>query len=134
MTIFASVKTASVIKDILKHAVCWILLLQLANISVDHVDFRHSVNSSDAGKDPSSINEIESIYEWLAEGVYNIDVPEAADDEEIDSASQTIELYFFPKITGKMPLPIVLIHHHSRYHNHAYPVYREPTSPPPRIA
>jgi hypothetical protein len=122
----------NLIKNI-KLVVCWILFLQLINISINPPDLQHPKFSSITNKEDLTINKIESVYELIVEGVSDEEVPES-DEDETDTTSQSFVLYFFSKICSKLPALNYPIEHFSHYHNNFPSVTKEAHFPPPKFA
>ena len=122
-----------VIKHITARVVCWILLLQLINISIDPPDMERATYASDSGEEDLSINDIESIYELVAEKVFDEDVPES-DENDIDTASQTFDLYCITAQDGLQAFYDYFIDYEAQYLNHLSTDSPEPGFPPPKSA
>lgn len=120
------------IKNISKHIVCWILLLQMINISIDSPNLKHQDHSAKTLKEDLSINEIESVCELIAEGVFDTEMPES-DEDDIDSSSPSVELYFFERPCSKLQAFISPIEHFSYYYNNFLSICQEPNAPPPKF-
>jgi len=118
-------------KHIIKQFVCWILLLQILNVSIDTPDIHLQRNGLLTPKEDLSINEIESVYELVAEGVYGNDMPET-DDNDIDTTSESFKLYCFSPFLSTAAVLDFPIMRCSYYQKHLPQVYTEPTSPPPK--
>ncbi len=121
-----------VIKNIVKKVICWILLLQIINISVDPPDLNVRAYDTATSKKESSFDETESVYELIAEGVFDEKVPES-DEDEMDTSSPSFELYFFNRSCSRLPALVFPLHHSPHYHNNFLSLHQEPHSPPPKI-
>ena len=121
------------IKNIITQVVCWILLLQVINISINPRDFKHPRYSSTASKEDLSINETESIYELIAEGVFDEDVPESNEDD-IDTSSPSVELYFFTASCNTLPTLELPLEHFPRCNKSFPSLHHEPLFQPPKQA
>lgn len=119
------------IRHISKLVVGWILLIQLINISVDPPDLvvykNHTVTAEDL-----TINEAESIYELIAEGIFDLDVPEAEDNDQ-DEQLKTFNLYFLASPDTGISLPSFPEPHDSGYNASLLTSYPEPNAPPPKF-
>jgi hypothetical protein len=122
-----------VIRNIIKQVICWILLLQMINISIDPPDFKHPKHSSVTNKKALSIEETESFYELIAEGVFDKEVPESNEDE-IDTSSPSFELYLITRICTKLPALAFPVEHFPQYYTSFSSINQEPHSPPPKFA
>ncbi|MGZ8550556.1 MAG: hypothetical protein ACXWV2_07835 [Chitinophagaceae bacterium] len=110
-----------------------ILLLQMINLSINPPDFRQlsgRFNSQDQG---ISLNEIESIYELVAEGFFYENVPDS-EDQDTDASFILLDLFSFTQghsATIVIPHTIQLI---SYYQSGTSLIYPQPDTPPPRQA
>jgi hypothetical protein len=123
----------NLIKNIIKQVVCWILLLQIINISIDPPDLKHLRSGSITGEENLSVNKIESVYELIVEGVSDEEVPESEEDE-IDTTSQSLVLYFFSKMFNQLPIADFSVKHVSFHQTNFPSVTMEPHIPPPKQA
>lgn len=121
------------IKNIISKIICWILLLQIVNISINPPDLQRPKYTSVTHQDDLSINKIESIYEFISENILDVEVPES-EEEEIDTSSPTLELYFYKRTYSKLQAFVFPIEHFSHYSNRFPSVHKEPSSPPPKFA
>jgi hypothetical protein len=121
------------IKNIIKQVVCWILLLQIINISINPPDAKHAKYSSITDKEDLLINETESIYELIAEGLFNEDVPESNEDD-IDTSSPSVELYFSTGIFSTLPAIEFPFDHFAHCNNNFPSLHHEPLFQPPKQA
>jgi hypothetical protein len=121
------------IKNIIKQVVCWILLLQMINISIDPRDLKRANYSPITYNENFSIDEIESVYELIAEGVFDKEVP-ASNEDEIDTFSPSFELYFFTATSIKLPAIKFPLEHISHCYNNFPIVHQEPLFQPPKFA
>ncbi len=119
------------LKYILKQLVCWILLLQMINISIDVPDVATSFKSTSRISKDLAINDIESVYELLSENVFHIEVPDN-DEPDIEKDINSVELFYFhPDIYhfGFTDFPLS----HQSYYTESFTVlFSEPNSPPPK--
>ena len=120
-------------RNSIKQVVCWILLLQIINVSINTPDLKCAKQSSLSKTENLSINETESVYELIAEGMFDKKVPDS-DEDDMDTSSPSFELYFFPKICSKLPAFNFLIEYFPHYSNNFLSVHQEPHFPPPRFA
>lgn len=116
---------------IIKQLVCWILLLQMINISIDPRDIKLPKDTSVIHVTDGSADEIESVYELVAEGVFNKEVPPDNEDE-IDTSSPSLELYFFTPACIELPAIAFVLKHFSYCYNHFTSVHQEPLFQPPK--
>lgn len=119
------------IKNIMKYAVCWILLLQMINISIDPPDLKLAENRQGKIEEPAT-DETETVYELIAEGLFDQDVPEN-DEEETDTSSPGFLLYFFTAGSNQLRALNFPVEHFSHYQKKVLSAHQEPSSPPPKI-
>ena len=119
------------VKKFINKFICWVLFLQMINISINPPDLKHFNYISITHKEDLSINEIESIYEWISEVIFEKNVHEK-DESDIHTISKTFNLYFFPLISNELLIPYFLLKHSSYYQNNFSVLYAEPVFPPPK--
>jgi hypothetical protein len=112
---------------------CWILLLQLINISINPPDMHYLATASVVDNRAYAGDEIESLYEYVVEAMTDIEVPEN-EEEEIDSISSSIDLYTPVPIAGKLLVFEFPLEHATYYHNYFHSIHPEPLFPPPKGA
>ena len=117
------------VKNIIKKFICWILLLQTINVSIDPRDLKQFKDNL-TNKEDLSINEIESIYELISEGVFHKDVPES-DENDIETTSEAFELYFFTSTYTKLLVFNSPVEHYSFCQNKLSVLPSQPHLPPP---
>jgi hypothetical protein len=105
----------------------------MINISIDPPDLKQLKTAPISQKEDLSINEIESVYELISEGVFENDVPEK-DDNDIDTESQPFDLYCFKFTFSAPPVFNFLIEHYPSYHKSFSFECPQPNSPPPKYA
>jgi glycogen synthase len=121
------------IKIGLKYMCCWILLLQLINLSIDPARHGNYIDGKFTFQEDLSINKIESVYELVAEYFFKKDVPEAQNADTHSLVKSFIMFHQVPAATEQLILaeePIV--------HNHSYqaaiPKFIQILeSPPPKV-
>ena len=121
------------VKNIIKHFVCWILLLQVINISIDPPNLVQFKDGRITNKEDRSINQIESIYEMISEEIFNKDVPES-DQNDAEKYLETFDLYSFSLIDNTLIVPEFPVKHNRFYVDNFLAHYPEPNSPPPKKA
>lgn len=120
--------------NIIKQAVCWVLLLQLINISIHASELKHPKYFPFTNQEQQvAIDEIESIYELVVEGISGDEVPES-DEDEADSSIPTIDLYCFNRDFSKLQAVNFPVKHFSHYYNRFLSVHQKPHAPPPKPA
>jgi len=131
--IFVPVMRSDFIKNIIKQVVCWILLLQIINLSIDPRDLKSANYSPITAKEDFSTDEIESVYELIAEGVFDKEVP-ASNEDEIDTFPPSFELYFFTATSFRLPAINSPLEHFAHSYNNFPIVHQEPLFQPPQFA
>lgn len=119
------------VKNIMKQFVCWVLLLQMINISIDPPDLKHFKNGRFIRTEDLSINEIESIYELISEVFFEKYVHER-DENDIDTISKNFNLYFFTSTSNELAITGFSIKHSCYYRNKYSDLFTEPVFPPPK--
>ena len=122
-----------VIKNIIKQGVCWILLLQVINISIDPHDFKQSKYMPVAFSEDFSSDEIESISELIAENIFHKEVP-PGDEDEIETSSPPFEFYFYTGTSIRLPALKFSSEHVSRHNSNFPPGHQEALFQPPKQA
>ena len=120
------------IKKGLNSFCCWLLIVQLINLSIDPPRHQNLIEGKFTYQEDLSINKIESIYELITEHVFKINVPETQDATHHGTVKTFIVFYQSPAPFAQLLLlekPIV--------HNHNYVMYipdhfRVLESPPPQ--
>jgi hypothetical protein len=120
-----------IIKHIAVRVFCWILLLQLINISIDAPDLIPATATSQYEDEDLSINDIESIYELISEIVFDVDVPEG-DENDIDKKFPIFEAYCFPQQPGIRHIAPDILRYESHYLSNLIFKSSEPDFPPPK--
>jgi len=122
-----------VCKRFFRQLICWILLLQLINISIDPPDLKRIKDGRHAHSEDLSINEIESVYELISERVFDTSVPES-DDDDITKSNDSCELYFPSPAGTPSPAPRFAVAYTCSYQDSLLFLFREPNLPPPKHA
>ena len=79
-------------KNIVIKLTTWILLIQMVNICTDPIDSLNIKYGKIVASEDLSINEIESVYELVAEKVFNKLVPES-DERDEDTFNKVVSVY-----------------------------------------
>jgi hypothetical protein len=67
----------------------------------------------------------------IAEGVFDVELPES-DEDEIDTSSPSFDLYFFERTGSKLQAFIFPIEHFCHYYKNFSSIHQEPHSPSSR--
>ncbi len=119
------------LKIILRKIICWVLLLQMLNVSIDPPDVKHFKTSNVVHTEDLLINEIESIYELISEVLLNLYVHET-DENDIHAISKTIHIYFFGLTAMQFCAPTFSIGYFSYSQDIFSVLDAKPISPPPK--
>lgn len=123
----------SVAKLNLKMACCWLLLLQMVNLSINPIRHQNYINGIYTFKEDLSINKIESIYELIAEYVFKKNVPETQDTGEEGISKIAILFFQTPTVNYSFtPTAKLVVHNHS-YSEHVPEFVAVLESPPPQV-
>lgn len=79
--------------------IIWLLLIQMINICTDPVDKLCINKSGNFTTEDLSINEIESIFEFVSESYFHTDIPEHDENDE-----DGFYKYFLFVLTNQIPL------------------------------
>ncbi|TDH24666.1 hypothetical protein EXU57_15125 [Segetibacter sp. 3557_3] len=120
-------------KHIVARFTCWLLLLQLINISIDPPDLKQTKKVYTSQQEDLTINEVESVYELIAEGVFHSDVPEN-NDHDIDTDTHSVDLYFYDFPYSSPALINHPLEHHVHYLTTVTSINAGPNAPPPKYA
>lgn len=101
----------------------------MVNLCVDAPD----ATSFYSHREDLSVNDTESLSEWIAEGFFDHDIPEG-DEEDVDKHTTSIDLYFVER-TGYLLLPMPVALQHFTTHLALVPTrHDKPHAPPPKAA
>jgi hypothetical protein len=119
-------------KNIIKNIICIIVMLQMINISINFQQLTPltavTKNVANEPIDP----EIETLYELIAEGIFDFEIPES-EDEAIDNDSINFHLYFYsPNRLVFGVTPIFTDHYLYNYFGSSA-LQQPPVSPPPKF-
>ncbi len=112
---------------------CWILVLQFINISIDPGDLKRANYDASTSQEDLSINEVESVYELIAEGVFDKQVPES-DEDDIQTISPSIELYCDTPLYSTLQPLTFPTEYFPHYNTSRSLSNKQPNSPPPKRA
>lgn len=111
----------------------WVLLIQIINISIDPSDPVSDKLGRLALQEDLSINEIESIYEFVSEHYLGVDIPENDEDDE-NGFVKVMDFYFsqsFIEIKNQFHFNLSCFF---TYNQGLTSIALEHTSPPPKVA
>lgn len=118
-------------KNIIKQIICWVLLLQLINISIYTPHTKSFTVASITSPEDHDVNGVESIYELVSEGIFNIDVP-ASDENDRDITFEALDLFLLSSVYTSLLVFKHPIQHYAFYPGASYPLHSAPNSPPPK--
>lgn len=109
----------------------------MINLCTDPIDQIYFKNGYTTYEEDLSINEIESVYEFFAETVFEQDVPES-DERDEEAFVKTFHLFCHKSITCFetvfLTFPQFPTIHTNFYQESFYANYPEINSPPPKYA
>ncbi|MCE2995316.1 MAG: hypothetical protein ACK5RG_12785 [Cyclobacteriaceae bacterium] len=118
---------------ILKSFIVWVLLIQIINISIDPLDPVSDKLGRFTLQEDLSINEIESIYEFVSEQCLGVDIPENDEDDE-NGFVKIMDFYFAPscvEIKSQYQSPVSSFFTKEQ---RLTSISLDLTSPPPKLA
>ena len=118
-------------KNIIKQIVCWVLLLQLINISIYTPHTKSFTVACVTSPKDLDVNGVESIYELVSERIFNVDVP-VSDENDTDITFETLDVFILSPVYNKLLVSKHPIEYHAFYPRTSYPVLSAPNSPPPK--
>lgn len=123
------------IRIIFTRILTWILLIQIVNISIDSTDALPIIDSLGllTAHEDLSVNDIESIYEFVSESCLGVDVPEQDEDDE-NGFVKVMDFYFTGAYITIKPKYIEKDLHVTSMIHGTFSVLLEHISPPPRTA
>lgn len=105
----------------------------MINISINPPDIYRTRQGAILPTEDLSVNDIESVYELVSEGLFDHNVPES-NEEEVDSTTSGIVLFFQPRSGIELP-PLAYHTTHISFYTSIYAsVHQDPVSPPPKAA
>jgi hypothetical protein len=116
---------------LLNRVVSFLLLLQIINISIDPIDPISIKLGRLTAQEDLSINDIESIYEFISEQCLGVDVPEQDEDDE-NALIKAIDIYISQsgiQITNEYRPHIILFYTIDKNLNS---IVLDLSSPPPK--
>ncbi len=116
---------------LLNRVVSFLLLLQIINISIDPIDPISIKLGRLTAQEDLSINDIESIYEFISEQCLGVDVPEHDEDDE-SGLIKAIDIYISQsgiQITNEYRPHIILFYTIDKNLNS---IVLDLSSPPPK--
>jgi len=118
---------------LLNQLVSFLLLIQIINISIDPIDPISIKLGRLTFQEDLSINDIESIYEFISEQCLGVDVPEYEEDDE-NAVIKIIDVYISqPSIEVEkkyLPVKCVFFAIDEKLHS----IVLDLNSPPPKVA
>lgn len=122
-------KTTST-RHITRQILCWVLLIQIVNLSIDPPD-RMVLKQAAHPVDHTS-DEIESIYELISEELFDTAVP-GNDENEQEKQLNAFDLYCPPSISSDIVITAYLIEHLAYNQDIFLAQAPECYSPPPEV-
>jgi hypothetical protein len=121
------------IRSGLKYLACWVMLLQLINLSIDPATHQNFVNGAITYQDDLSLNKIESLSELILENIFKKDIPETQSATNHALAKTFIVFHQNPPLTTTIVfIAQPIVHNHTYQVNYPKP-YQVLESPPPQL-
>ena len=120
-------------KGYLLQAFCWLLMLQLLNVSIDPPDHEILHHSFSKHKTEKKVNQIESICEYVAEEMLDTIVPDS-DDTDIQKTVNPVVLYCSTPPVQSFEISQPALQHQSYYSPSSTRLYSESLFQPPKKA
>lgn len=114
-------------------AVCWLLLLQMINISVDPPDIKTHVSQGKQPKHQKEIDSINSVYEMVAEGLLDNDIPDEDDETDIEKTVKSVELFCYKTAIPTLAAVDVPLKHQPSNSDPYSSCSTNPNFPPPKM-
>lgn len=96
-------------------AVCWLLLLQMINISIDPPDLRITLPAKKAAKQAAASNTINSVYELVSEELFENPVSDEENEKDIVKTEKPVELFCYNSSSLLVPQLQPLLKHQPFY-------------------
>lgn len=123
------------IKYYFRRFICWILLLQMVNVSIDPIEDLSLCNTLKFYHQTKDLSEAASMLEWVAANILGSNFPES------DSENNFLEEFSIGIVWPQSELRFIhtgeikdFTSHFGHYINSFIPHYIEPHSPPPNKA
>lgn len=115
----------------LRQMVCWILFLQLINLSIDPPDVNAVFQTKSLQQATASLTEKETVYEYLSEELLACDIPDS-DEQEVERTLHAFELYFSGTPSFSLDAPALSLQHLAFYSDPVSCWEARPHAPPPK--
>lgn len=116
----------------LKQISCWILLLQMVNLSIDPPEASVVFQSKTQSQAGDAIAETETVYELVSEELLDIEVPET-EETDVEKTVHLLELYYSHPPSFTLDDPSLPVHHLSLYNTRLLSWETIPNAPPPKL-
>lgn len=116
----------------LKMICCWLLLLQMVNLSINPIRHQNYIHGVYTIREDLSVNKIESIYELISEYVFKKNVPETQDAGEQGLVKVAVFFHLAPEFVCCVTSQEQRIIHNHAYRAHFPKINLVLESPPPR--
>ena len=114
-------------------AFCWLLVVQMANISIDPPNVREHVFSC-TQLPPANVNQIESLCELVTENLLDTEFPENDESDDVQKTVNPVVLFCSKPALQGFEITLPALQHRSSYTSLYQPLYTDPASPPPKMA
>ncbi|NTS43570.1 hypothetical protein HRG84_22010 [Flavisolibacter sp. BT320] len=115
----------------LKQIGCWILFLQLLNLSIDPPQVDAVFQTRSAQQAAVSFNEKETVFEYVSEELLALDIPDT-EEQDVEKSVHALELYFSQSPSFTLAVPELPLQHLGFYANRFSCWTSRPHAPPPK--
>lgn len=116
----------------IQQIICWLLLIQMINVSIDPRDLIQIDQGMYSHTEDLSINETESIYELIAEKLFDTEIPES-EEEDVEKTFGGIDLFFNTTLISNPVIQTYIISQYGDCHESLTIIYPASDSPPPDL-
>ncbi len=120
------------LKYFIKNFICIIVMLQMINISINFQRLTPQRSQTNTIANDPTDPEIETLYELIAENVFDFEIPES-EDEAIDNDSISFHLYCYSPNRMVFGAPPILTDHYLYNYTGGSVLQNAPVSPPPKF-
>lgn len=128
---FTGTKMPKTVTYGLRQIFCWILLLQMINLSIDPPEVEAVFQTKSTQQVAASFAERESVYEYVSEELLSCDVPDS-EEQDVEKSVHALELYYSNPQLFALASPEVPLQHLTYYSNHFSCWKARPHAPPPK--
>lgn len=116
----------------IQRIICWILIIQMINVSIDPRDLIQIDQGIYSHTEDLSINETESIYELIAEELFDTEIPES-EEEDVEKTFGGIDLFFNSTLISNPGIQTFITSQYGDCQDSLTIIYPASDSPPPDL-